>query len=70
MQEGARKVTPVQEEREPALEPGSAGAHEDSHSSPLFVALQADGGMIPRGQEEEGEDEGIIHTSQLTTDSP
>ena len=26
--------------------------------------------MIPTGQEEEGEDQGIIHTSQLTTDSP
>ena len=25
--------------------------------------------MIPTGQEEEGEDQGIIHTSQLTTDS-
>ena len=24
--------------------------------------------MIPTGQEEEGEDQGIIHTSQLTTD--
>ena len=27
------------------------------------------GGMIPTGQEEEAEDQGIIHTSQLTTDS-
>ena len=27
------------------------------------------GGMIPTGQEEEGENQGIIHTSQLTTDS-
>ena len=28
------------------------------------------GGMIPTGQEEEGEYQGIIHTSHLTTDSP
>ena len=37
MQEGAKKETPVQEEREPVLEPGSAGAHEDSHPLPLLV---------------------------------
>ena len=32
-----REDTPVQEKREPALEPGSAGAHEDSHPLPLLV---------------------------------
>ena len=39
MQEGAgeRVETPVQEERESALEPGSVGAHEDSHPSSLLV---------------------------------
>ena len=49
-----------------------AGAHEDSHPSPSLGALIASeegGGMIPAGQEEEGEDQGIILTSQLTTDS-
>ena len=39
MQEGAggRVETPVQKERESALGPGSAGAHEDSHPLPLLV---------------------------------
>ena len=36
MQEGSRgrEETPVQEEREPAFEPGT---HEDSHPLPLWV---------------------------------
>ena len=58
--------------REPALEPGSAGAHEDSHLKPLFgafIASEEGRGMIPTGQEEEGEDQRITCTSQSTTDS-
>ena len=40
----------------PALEPGSAGAHEDSRPLPLLVRSLRQrkvGGMIPTGQEEE-----------------
>ena len=38
MQEGrGREEAHVQEEREPALEPGSARALEDSHPSPVLV---------------------------------
>ena len=39
MQEGGRgrEDTLVQEKREPALVPGSAGAHEDSHPLPLLL---------------------------------
>ena len=37
MQEEEGRKTPVQEEREPAFEPGRAGAHEDSHPAPLLV---------------------------------
>ena len=66
-----REETHVQEEREPALEPGSAGAHEDSHLLPLLVrsCVRGGGEMIPTGQEEEGKDQVIIHTSQLIADS-
>ena len=35
--EGGSEETPVQKERESALKPGSAGAHEDSHPFPLLV---------------------------------
>ena len=62
----------VQKEREPALEPGTAGAHEDLTSLTALGALIASregGGMIPTGQKEVGEDQEIIHTLQLTTDS-
>ena len=64
-EEGRRHL--FQEEREPALEQGSAGAHEDSHPLPLLVSSlqQRGGGMIPTGQEEEREDQRIILTSQI-----
>ena len=63
MQGGGRRreETQVQEEREPALEPG--------YRSWFTHCVRGRGGMIPTGQEEEGENQGIIHTSQLTTDS-
>ena len=59
-----REETLDQEERETAFEPGSAGAHEDSHLLPFLVRS-----LRLRKGEEEVEDEGIIFTSRLTADS-
>ena len=56
-----REETLVQVEREPALEPGSAGAHEDPHPLPLLVS------SIPTGQEEEGKEPHFaIESSRIT----
>ena len=66
-----REETFVREEREPAFEPRNAGTHEDSHPLSLLVRSlyqRKERGMIPSGQEEEGEDQGIILTSRLTAD--
>ena len=44
--------------------------HVKTHILTSFTALGEEGvRKVPTGQEEESEDQGIIHTSQLTTDS-
>ena len=63
--------TPIQKERESALEPGSAG-HMKTHipyRSWCAHCVRGRGRNDPTGPEEEGEDQEITHTSQLTSDS-